>query len=144
MNSKSAELDRLQMIKPNSPVLVHSQDARRAGISHGDVIEIESPGGTVIGVALVGEGADWDPARISKEGDFSTTSIARKPGMIRQCLLEADIEQAGKLLGRHPVQSRSTRAAALTIYLHSVVSGTTLDNSYQGWYFGLTQQGRPT
>ncbi|MAM37355.1 MAG: tetrathionate reductase subunit TtrA [Erythrobacter sp.] len=56
MNSYSAGLDRLRMIKPNNPVMVNTHDARRAGVAHGDTIEIESPGGRVIGVALVSEG----------------------------------------------------------------------------------------
>ena len=55
MNSYSAGLERLRMIKPYNPVLVHRIDAERAGIAHGDTIQIESPGGTVIGLALVSE-----------------------------------------------------------------------------------------
>ncbi len=56
INSYSAGLDRLRMIKPNNPVMVNTIDARRAGVEHGDTIEIESPGGKVIGVALVSDG----------------------------------------------------------------------------------------
>ena len=56
MNSYSAGLERLRMIKPYNPVLVNRIDAQRAGIEHGDTIEIESPGGKVIGLALVSEG----------------------------------------------------------------------------------------
>ena len=56
MNSYSAGLERLRMIKPYNPVLVHRLDAERAGIKHGDTIQIESPGGKVIGLALVSEG----------------------------------------------------------------------------------------
>ncbi|MCI2394486.1 molybdopterin dinucleotide binding domain-containing protein [Aliiroseovarius sediminis] len=52
----SAGLDRLRMIKPNNPVMINTIDARQAGVSHGDMIEIESPGGSVIGVALVSDG----------------------------------------------------------------------------------------
>ncbi|TDL81091.1 tetrathionate reductase subunit TtrA [Palleronia sediminis] len=55
-NSYAAGLDRLRMIKPYNPVLIHTADARRAGIAHGDTLEIESPGGRAIGIALVGEG----------------------------------------------------------------------------------------
>lgn len=56
LNSYAAGLDRLRMIKPNNPVMINTADARRAGIHHGDTIEIASPGGTAIGVALVSEG----------------------------------------------------------------------------------------
>ena len=56
MNSYAAGLDRLRMIKPNNPVMINTRDARRAGIDHGDTIEVESPGGRVVGVALVSEG----------------------------------------------------------------------------------------
>lgn len=56
MNPYAAGLDRLRMIKPYNPVLLHEADARLFGIEHGDTIEIESPGGKVTGTALVTKG----------------------------------------------------------------------------------------
>jgi len=56
MNPYAAGLDRLRMIKPNNPVLLNYKDAERFEIEHGDVITIESPGGSVTGVALVSRG----------------------------------------------------------------------------------------
>jgi tetrathionate reductase subunit A len=56
MNSYAAGLDRLRMIKPYNPVLLNHHDAARFGIEHGDMIEIESPGGRVTGTALVSRG----------------------------------------------------------------------------------------
>lgn len=56
LNSYSAGLDRLRMIKPMNPVLVNRQDADAVGIAYGDLIDIESPGGTVTGLALVTDG----------------------------------------------------------------------------------------
>lgn len=56
MNSYSVGLERLRMIKPYNPVLLHKDDAERFGVAHGDTVEIESPGGKVIGLALVSAG----------------------------------------------------------------------------------------
>ncbi len=56
MNSYAIGLERLRMIKPYNPVLLHREDAERFGVGHGDTITIESPGGSITGVALVCEG----------------------------------------------------------------------------------------
>ncbi|TCD13400.1 molybdopterin dinucleotide binding domain-containing protein [Oricola cellulosilytica] len=53
MNPYAAGLDRLRMIKPYNPVLINHLDAEWFGVEHGDLIEIESPGGQVTGTALV-------------------------------------------------------------------------------------------
>lgn len=56
MNSYAIGLERLRMIKPYNPVLVNRKDAARLGVAHGNTIRIESPGGSVIAVALVTDG----------------------------------------------------------------------------------------
>ncbi|MFT0211558.1 molybdopterin dinucleotide binding domain-containing protein [Pseudomonas sp. F1_0610] len=56
MNSYAIGLERLRMIKPYNPVLLHTEDAKAFGVAHGDIIEIESPGGKVLGMALINEG----------------------------------------------------------------------------------------
>ncbi len=55
MNSYAIGLERLRMIKPYNPVLMHHNDAVRFGVRHGDTISIESPGGKVLALALVGD-----------------------------------------------------------------------------------------
>ncbi|MCL1477207.1 MULTISPECIES: molybdopterin-dependent oxidoreductase [unclassified Marinobacter] len=55
MNSYAIGLERLRMIKPYNPVLLHYKDAEKYGVKHGDAIAIESPGGRVVALALVGE-----------------------------------------------------------------------------------------
>ena len=50
MNSYSVGMERLRMLKPYNPVLMNRKDAARFNIKHGDTIEIESPGGKVIGL----------------------------------------------------------------------------------------------
>ncbi len=55
MNSYAIGLERLRMIKPYNPVLVNRRDAEAAGIAHGDLVEIESPGGAVTALALVSD-----------------------------------------------------------------------------------------
>jgi len=44
------------MIKPYNPVLINRKDAEKFGVQHGDTISIESPGGKVLALALVGDG----------------------------------------------------------------------------------------
>ncbi|MDT0501400.1 MULTISPECIES: molybdopterin dinucleotide binding domain-containing protein [unclassified Halomonas] len=56
MNSYAIGLERLRMIKPYNPVLLHSEDAARHGIQHGDTVRIESPGGALTALALVSDG----------------------------------------------------------------------------------------
>ncbi|WP_311949825.1 molybdopterin dinucleotide binding domain-containing protein [Halomonas piscis] len=56
MNSYAIGLERLRMIKPYNPVLMHTDDAERAGIAHGDTVRIESPGRAVKALALVSNG----------------------------------------------------------------------------------------
>ncbi|MGO1500364.1 MAG: molybdopterin dinucleotide binding domain-containing protein [Marinobacter sp.] len=55
MNSYAIGLERLRMIKPYNPVLLHHNDAEKFGVQHGDTISIESPGGKVLALALVGD-----------------------------------------------------------------------------------------
>ena len=55
MNSYAIGLERLRMIKPYNPVLLHRNDAEKFGVRHGDTISIESPGGKVLALALVGD-----------------------------------------------------------------------------------------
>lgn len=56
MNSYAIGLERLRMIKPYNPVLVNRKDAARLGVAHGNTIRIESPGGSVIALALITDG----------------------------------------------------------------------------------------
>ncbi|HSH49032.1 MAG TPA: molybdopterin dinucleotide binding domain-containing protein [Halomonas sp.] len=56
MNSYAIGLERLRMIKPYNPVLLHTDDAARHGIRHGDTVRIESPGKAVTALALVSNG----------------------------------------------------------------------------------------
>ncbi|MGO2133631.1 MAG: molybdopterin dinucleotide binding domain-containing protein [Halomonas sp.] len=56
MNSYAIGLERLRMIKPYNPVLLHTEDAARHGIAFGDTVRIESPGGDVLALALVSDG----------------------------------------------------------------------------------------
>lgn len=56
MNSYAIGLERLRMIKPYNPVLLHTRDAEARGIEHGDTVRITSPGGERVALALVSDG----------------------------------------------------------------------------------------
>jgi tetrathionate reductase subunit A len=80
MNSYAIGLERLRMIKPYNPVLMHRQDAARFGIQHGDTIRIESPGGSVVGLALVVEGVM--PGSLGIEHGYGHRDLGATPHVI--------------------------------------------------------------
>ncbi|MCK9530803.1 MAG: molybdopterin-dependent oxidoreductase [Gammaproteobacteria bacterium] len=47
---------RLQQIQPTNPIALNAEDARALGIETGDRIRVVSPGGSVVGIALVRAG----------------------------------------------------------------------------------------
>lgn len=80
MNSYAIGLERLRMIKPYNPVMMHRQDAERFGIQHGDTIRIESPGGSVVALALVGEGVM--PGALGIEHGYGHRDLGATPHVI--------------------------------------------------------------
>ncbi len=56
MNSYSIGVDRLRGIHVDNPVSINTADARKLGIANGDRIRITTPGGSVVGTALVRHG----------------------------------------------------------------------------------------
>jgi len=80
MNSYAIGLERLRMIKPYNPVMMHRQDAERFGIAHGDTIRIESPGGSVVALALVGEGVM--PGALGIEHGYGHRDLGAIPHVI--------------------------------------------------------------
>jgi tetrathionate reductase subunit A len=80
MNSYAIGLERLRMIKPYNPVMMHRQDAERFGISHGDTIRIESPGGSVVALALVVEGVV--PGALGIEHGYGHRDLGATPHLI--------------------------------------------------------------
>ncbi|MFL9826903.1 molybdopterin dinucleotide binding domain-containing protein [Rhodoplanes sp. SY1] len=56
MSAYTIGLDRLRGIHPENPVALHADDAARLGIANGDTVRIATPGGTVVGTALVRKG----------------------------------------------------------------------------------------
>ncbi|MDR5900026.1 molybdopterin-dependent oxidoreductase [Halomonas vilamensis] len=80
MNSYAIGNERLRMIKPYNPVKMHRQDAERFGIAHGDTIRIESPGGSVIGLALVSESVM--PGSLGIEHGYGHRDLGATPHVI--------------------------------------------------------------
>ena len=56
MNSYSIGVDRLRGIHRDNPVAINAEDARALGIRNGERIRLTTPGGSVIGTALVRRG----------------------------------------------------------------------------------------
>ncbi len=56
MNSYSIGADQLRQIHSHNPVALHVEDARRLGVRTGDRVRIGTPGGAVIGTAIVRRG----------------------------------------------------------------------------------------
>ncbi|UXZ54959.1 hypothetical protein LOS15_02685 [Halomonas sp. 7T] len=80
MNSYAIGNERLRMIKPYNPVQMHRQDAERFGIQHGDTIRIESPGGSVVGLALVSESVV--PGALGIEHGYGHKDLGATPHII--------------------------------------------------------------
>ncbi len=80
MNSYAIGNERLRMIKPYNPVQMHREDAERYGISHGDTIRIESPGGSVVGLALVSESVM--PGSLGIEHGYGHRDLGATPHVI--------------------------------------------------------------
>lgn len=56
INSYTIGVDRLRGIHVDNPVALHVDDARRLGVRNGDKVRITTPGGSVVGTALVRHG----------------------------------------------------------------------------------------
>ena len=56
LNSYANGVARLRAIAPDNPVSIHADDAARLGLATGDAVVIETPGGRVVGTALVRHG----------------------------------------------------------------------------------------
>ncbi|WP_271911100.1 molybdopterin dinucleotide binding domain-containing protein [Vreelandella alkaliphila] len=80
MNSYAIGNERLRMIKPYNPVQMHRLDAERFGIQHGDTIRIESPGGSIVGLALVSESVV--PGALGIEHGYGHKDLGATPHII--------------------------------------------------------------
>lgn len=56
VNSYTIGVDRLRGIHVDNPVALHVEDAKALGVKNGERIRITTPGGSVIGTALVRHG----------------------------------------------------------------------------------------
>ncbi len=56
MSSMSIAMDRLRQVHPHNPISINTHDAARLGIQNGDEIRVSTPGGSVVGMALVRPG----------------------------------------------------------------------------------------
>lgn len=77
INSYGAVCPRLLSIKPVNMVLVHSDDARRAGIRHGDRVRLVSPAASVEAQATVGDLTA--PGVVAVEHGFGHSGLGASP-----------------------------------------------------------------
>ncbi|MDO5290801.1 MAG: molybdopterin dinucleotide binding domain-containing protein [Pseudomonadota bacterium] len=56
MSSMSIGASRLRQVHPHNPISIHRDDAARLGLSNGQKVRVHSPGGSLVGVAIVREG----------------------------------------------------------------------------------------
>ena len=56
MSSMSIAVSRLRQVHPHNPISIHRADAERLGIANGQKIRVTSPGGSLVGVAIVRDG----------------------------------------------------------------------------------------
>lgn len=56
MSSMAIGASRVRQVHPHNPISINREDAKQYGISNGDAIRVNSPGGSIEGVALVRDG----------------------------------------------------------------------------------------
>lgn len=56
MSSISIGVARLRQVHPSNPIVLNRQDGAEQGIANGDAITVETPGGRVMGIALLRDG----------------------------------------------------------------------------------------
>lgn len=56
MSSMSIAVSRLRQVHPHNPISVNREDAQQLGIANGQKIRVTSPGGSLVGVAIVRDG----------------------------------------------------------------------------------------
>ena len=75
MSSISIGVDRLRQVHPHNPVSINRQDGERLGLRNGDKVRIVTPGGSVIGLALLRDGIQ--PGAVGIEHGYGHTELAR-------------------------------------------------------------------
>ena len=75
MSSISIGVDRLRQVHPHNPVSINRQDGERLGLRNGDKVRIVTPGGSVIGLALLRDGIQ--PGAVGIEHGYGHAELAR-------------------------------------------------------------------
>ena len=75
MSSISIGVDRLRQVHPHNPVSINRQDGERLGLRNGDKVRIVTPGGSVIGLALLRDGIQ--PGAVGIEHGYGHTEAGR-------------------------------------------------------------------
>ena len=76
MSSMSIGMNRLRQVHPHNPISVNRSDADRLGIRNADVVRITTPGGSVLGVAMVRDGIM--PGAIAIEHGYGHTELGAR------------------------------------------------------------------
>ena len=82
MSSISIGVDRLRQVHPHNPVSINRQDGERLGLRNGDKVRIVTPGGSVIGLALLRDGIQ--PGAVGIEHGYGHTELGARARGRRQ------------------------------------------------------------
>ena len=84
MSSISIGVDRLRQVHPHNPVSINRQDGERLGLRNGDKVRIVTPGGSVIGLALLRDGIQ--PGAVGIEHGYGHTELGARARGRRQAM----------------------------------------------------------
>lgn len=121
MSSMSIGIDRLRQVHPHNPISVNKEDAKRLAIKNGDNVRVTTPGGSVVGVALVREGVISGAAAI--EHGYGHTELG-----VRAHNIDGVATQQNRALGagvnlNHLGFADPTRGAVTNVWIDWVSGG---------------------
>lgn len=80
MSSLSIGVNRLRQVHPHNPVSINRKDGERLGIRNGDAVRIVTPGGAVIGLALLRDGIQ--PGAVGIEHGYGHTELGARAHVV--------------------------------------------------------------
>ena len=84
MSSISIGVDRLRQVHPHNPVSINRQDGERLGLRNGDKVRIVTPGGSVIGLALLRDGIQ--PGAVGIEHGYGHTELGARAHVVGKAM----------------------------------------------------------
>ncbi|EFL52413.1 molybdopterin dinucleotide-binding region [Solidesulfovibrio fructosivorans JJ]] len=116
INSYAVISDRLLAVKPINMVMVHTEDAKRLGVSRGDLVRMVSPAGSAAARVVVGDVVM--PGVVAVEHGFGHTALGAADVEVDGKLIRADRRAAAGFSLNDLTPPDPTRKGASTLLEH--------------------------